>query len=149
MTVQTHVHGNIESGQGIAGTLAPHAHWLLRASLASVFLFHGLQKFFVSGIEGFAGMMGLPVVIAAAVALAEVLGGAGIIAGATIRGRWGDIVTRLAGVAIAPVMIGAIAMVHWGQWSFVATQSHPMGGMEFQVVLLLLAGYFVIRGNNG
>lgn len=149
MTVQTHVHGSIDADHGIAAGFAPHAHWLLRASLAGVFLFHGLQKFIVPGIEGFAGMMGMPVAIAAAVALAEVLGGAGIIAGATIRGRLGDLVTRLSGLAIAPVMIGAIAMVHWGQWSFVASQSHPMGGMEFQVVLLLLGVYFVIRGNEG
>lgn len=149
MTVQTHVHGSIDSGHGIAATFAPHAHWLLRIALASVFLFHGLQKFLVSGIEGFAGMMGLPVVIAGLVALAEVLGGAGIIAGATLRGRFGDLVTRLSGLAIAPVMLGAIAMVHWGQWSFVASQGHPMGGMEFQVVLLLLGVYFLIRGNDG
>lgn len=149
MTVQTHVQNNIDYSHGTAATFAPHAHWLLRAALASVFLFHGLQKFVVSGIEGFAGMMGLPFASAAAVALAEVLGGAGIIAGASIRGRLGDIVTRLSGLAIAPVMIGAIAMVHWGQWSFVASNSHPMGGMEFQVVLLFLGAYFVIRGNDG
>ena len=149
MTVQTHVHGSTQSDHSIAAFMAPHAHWLLRVSLASVFLFHGLQKFLVSGIEGFAGMVGLPLAIAATVALAEVLGGAGIIAGATIRGRLGDLVTRLSGLAIAPVMIGAIAMVHWGQWSFVASDSHPMGGMEFQVMLLLIGLYFLIRGNDG
>lgn len=148
MSVQTHAHASGGADSGIAAGFASHAHWLLRAALAGVFLFHGLQKFLVSGIEGFAGMMGMPVAIAAAVALAEILGGAGIIAGATIRGRVGDIVTRLSGLAIAPVMIGAIAMVHWGQWSFGASQSHPMGGMEFQVVLLLLGLYFVIRGND-
>ena len=37
---------------------------------------------------------------------------------------------------IVPVMAGAIALVHWGKWSFVASESHPMGGMEFQVVLM-------------
>ena len=147
MTVHTHVRSNIEGGNGIAAALAPHAHWLLRASLAGVFLFHGVQKF-AMGIEGFAGMMGLPLFVAALVALAEVLAGAGIIAGATVRGTLGDLATRLAGVAIVPVMLGAIAMVHWGQWSFVASDSHPMGGMEFQVVLLLLGVYFAIRGND-
>lgn len=147
MNVQTHVRSGIDTTPG-AGALAAHAHWLLRAALASVFLFHGLQKFLVMGIGGFAGMMELPVAIAALVALAEVLGGAGIIAGATVRGPLGDIVTRLAGLAVTPVLLGAIAMVHWGQWSFVASESHPMGGMEFQVVLLLLALYFLVRGND-
>ena len=56
--------------------------------------------------------------------------------------------TRLAALATIPVLIGAIVLVHWGQWSFVATETHPMGGMEFQVVLLLMALYFVIRGNE-
>ena len=67
---------------------------------------------------------------------------------AAVRGALGDLATRLSGVAIVPVMLGAIAMVHWGQWSFVASESHPMGGMEFQVVLLLMGVYFALRGND-
>ena len=148
MNVQTHVHQNAHPAAGLAQALLPHAHWLLRAGLASVFLFHGVQKFLVMGIDGFAGMMGMPWIVAAAVALAEVLAGAGILAGSAVRGPLGDLATRLSGLAIAPVMIGAIAMVHWGQWSFVASETHPMGGMEFQVVLLLLGLYFVVRGND-
>lgn len=147
MNVQTHVVGSGETTHGV-GALAAHGHWLPRVALAGVFLFHGLEKFLVMGIGGFAGMMGLPIAIAALVALAEVLAGAGIIAGATVRGALGDLVTRLAGIAMVPVLLGAIALVHWGQWSFVASDSHPMGGMEFQAVLLLLALYFVVRGND-
>lgn len=149
MTVKTHVYGDFPGDTRATGVLAPHAHWLLRAALASVFLFHGLQKFLVMGVDGFAGMMGLPVAAAFLVALAEVLGGAGILAGATVRGRLGDVVTRLSGLAMAPVLIGAIAMVHWGRWSFTPSEGHPMGGMEFQAVLLLLAVYFLARGNDG
>ena len=48
-----------------------------------------------------------------------------------------------------PVLIGAIAIVHWGQWNFVPTESHPMGGFEFQAVLLLVSLYLVIAGNRG
>jgi putative oxidoreductase len=147
MTVQTHVRSQFDSGNAITAALAPHAHWLLRAGVASVFLFHGVGKF-AGGLENFAGMMGLPLAVAAAVAIAELLAGAGIIAGATIRGALGDLATRLSGIAIIPVMIGAIAMVHWGQWSFVASETHPMGGMEFQVVLLLIGAWFAIRGND-
>ena len=50
---------------------------------------------------------------------------------------------------IAPALIGAIAIVHWGQWNFVPTASHPMGGFEFQAVLLLVSLYVVITGNRG
>ena len=148
MNVRTRVHSGCETDFGNSGALSCHAHWLLRAALAGVCLYHGLQKFFVMGIDGFAATMGLPVASALLVAVAEVLAGAGILAGATVRGRLGDIATRLSGLAIAPVLVGAIAMVHWGRWSFTPSESHPMGGMEFQVVVLLIGLYFLVRGNE-
>ncbi|WPL17471.1 DoxX [Thiorhodovibrio winogradskyi] len=123
--------------------LAPHAHWLLRIGFASVFLFHGIGKLMAP--TQFADMMGLALPVALAVAVAEVAGGLGLLAGAILRRDW---ITRLGALATVPVLIGAISMVHWGQWSFVATASHPMGGMEFQVSLLLMALYFVVRGNT-
>ena len=55
---------------------------------------------------------------------------------------------RLGGLVTVPVMFGAIALVHWGQSTFVATDNDPMGGMEFQVVLLLIGLYFAVRGNG-
>ncbi len=39
-------------------------------------------------------------------------------------------------------------MVHWGQWHFMSTETHPMGGMQFQVTLLFMAHYLLIKGNN-
>lgn len=122
--------------------LAPHAHWLLRIALASVFLFHGLTKF--PQLQGMAEMMGMPVFMIALVALAETAGGALILVG----GFGPDWATRLGGLLMAPVMIGAIAMVHWGQWSFAPSETHPMGGMEFQFTMLMIALYFVIVGNG-
>lgn len=120
-----------------------HAHYLLRFILASVFLFHGIGK--LVNVAGFAQMMDMNILVAWAVTLAEVLGGIGIIAGAAL-GK--DLITRLSGLAIIPVMLGAIALVHWPRWSFTPSDSHPMGGMEFQVSLLLLALYFVVVGNG-
>jgi len=120
---------------------APHAHWLLRVALASVFLFHGLDKFL--NLAGTAEMMGgMPMAVLAAVM--ETGGGALILVG----GFGKDMLTRLGGLLIAPVMLGAIFMVHWGQWRFAATDTHPMGGMEFQFTLLMIALYFVLVGNS-
>ena len=120
---------------------APHAHWLLRVALASVFLFHGVGK--LVNIGGFAEMMGLPYVIAALVTFAEIAAGAGIIVGGLGR----ELITRLATIAMIPVLIGAIVLVHGPRWSFTPAEGFPMGGMEFQVVLLLGALYFLIVGN--
>jgi hypothetical protein len=39
-------------------------------------------------------------------------------------------------------------MVHWGRWNFTPAEGFPMGGMEFQVVLLLAAFYFLVMGNG-
>ena len=128
--------------------LARHAHWLLRIALASVFLYHGLTKF--PNLSGMAQMMGMSVFVLTLVALAETFGGLLVLVGAFTK----DWVTRLGGLLIAPVMLGAIFMVHWGRWSFSTTWSeagpgsHPMGGMEFQVTLLLIALFFVLWGNG-
>jgi putative oxidoreductase len=118
-----------------------NAHWLLRLALASVFLYHGFGK--VANVAGFAEMMGLPVPVAALVTFAEVAGGLGILIG----GFGKEFITRLAAVAMIPVLLGAIVMVHAPRWSFVPAEGFPMGGMEFQVVLILIATYFLIVGN--
>ncbi len=89
-------------------------------------------------------MMGLSTPVAALVTLAEVAGGVGIIVGAFTN----DLITRLAGLAMVPVLLGAIFMVHGPRWNFVPAEGYPMGGMEFQVVLLLTALFFFVTGNG-
>ncbi len=125
----------------VLDTLKPHAHWLPRVALASVFAFHGIGK--LVNVAGFAQMTGLPFAVAALVTFAELAAAIGIIVGGFSR----DLITRLAGLAIIPVMLGAILLVHWGRWSFTPADGFPMGGMEFQVVLTLIAAYFLIVGN--
>ncbi len=124
-------------------SLKPHAHWLLRIGLAGVFIFHGIGK--VMNLGGFSEMLGLSTAVVALVAFAELAGGVGIIVGAFTK----DLITRLAGLALAPVLLGAIFMVHWGRWNFTPAEGFPMGGMEFQVVLLLMALFFLVMGNAG
>ncbi len=99
----------------------------------------------VMDLGGFAQMMGMSTPVAALVTFAEVAGGVGIIVGAFTN----DLITRLAGLATTPVLLGAIFMVHGPRWSFTPAEGFPMGGMEFQVVLLLTALYFVVMGNAG
>lgn len=122
--------------------LAPHAHWLLRISILSVFLFHGMDK--LGNLAGFAEMTEMPFIMALMVALAEAVGGILVFVGGFLKG-W---ITRAGAAMIAPVMLGAIFMVHWGQWHFMATETHPMGGMQFQVTLLLILLYFIAKGNG-
>lgn len=122
-----------------------HAHWLLRLPFAAIFLPHGAGKFLMPEM---AEMMQMPLPLFLTVGMAEVLAGLGAVLGGVPAFPKRDLVTRLAGVAAAPVMLGAIFMVHWPQWSFVATEAKPMGGMEFQVAMLALALYFAITGSS-
>ncbi|MCG8433774.1 MAG: DoxX family protein [Gammaproteobacteria bacterium] len=111
---------------------SPHVHWGLRLSLAATFLYHGYTKFPIEA-GGF-----MPVPLTWAVALAELAGGVFLIAG-----FWKDIITRLGGLIVVVIMIGAIGMVHWKNgWNVMN------GGMEFQVLMLVTGLYFLVKGNK-
>ena len=126
--------------------LTDNAHWLLRLSIVSVFFYHGVLKF--SNLEGFASMLPISYVEVVLVALANV-GSVLVLLGGFSNNQLSDLATRVGAAFNIPVMIGAIALVHWGRWNFVPTESHPMGGMEFQVTLVLVMLYLVITGNQG
>ncbi|MGK0271931.1 MAG: putative oxidoreductase [Cocleimonas sp.] len=122
-----------------------HAHWFIRIPFAATFIFHGLGKF--GNLSGGAEMMGLPVFVLTLVAVAEVLAGLGALVGGLPNFSKNDLVTRLAGLAGAPVLLGAIFMVHFPRFSFVPSEEFPMGGFEFQLLLLGVAIYFILSGN--
>ena len=127
--------------------LTTNAHWLLRIALASVFVFHGVLKFM--NLEGFAQMLPISYTEVVLVALAETGGGLLVLLGGFRDGALSDLATRIGAALNIPVIIGAISIVHWGRWNFVPSESHPMGGFEFQAVLLLVLLFLVITGNRG
>ena len=127
--------------------LNTNAHWLLRIALASVLVFHGALK--LANLEGFAAMLPISYTQTVLVALAETVGGLLLLIGGLRNSATFDLVTRVGAAINVPVLIGAIFIVHWGRWNFVPTETHPMGGFEFQAVLLLLLLFLVITGNRG
>lgn len=116
--------------------LSPHVHWGLRLSLAATFIYHGLGKW---PVTGFAESFGMPLLIAWAVVVAEVVAGLALIIGAFGK----EALTRLGGLIVIVIMIGAIAMVHAKNGWNVSS-----GGMEFQVLMLAVGLYFAARGNQ-
>ena len=127
--------------------LTANAHWFLRIALASVFIFHGVLKF--QNLEGFAQMLPISYLAVVLVATAETAGGLLVLLGGFRDNALSNLATRIGAALNIPVMIGAITLVHWGQWNFLPTETHPMGGIQFQTVLILLMLYLVFTGNKG
>jgi len=114
--------------------LSPHVHWGLRISLAATFVYHGVTKFPVEG-----PMMGMPVAMVWMLAIAEIVAGIALIAGAFGK----EALTRLGGLIVIVVMIGAIGLVHARNGFNVMN-----GGMEFQILMLVAGLYLAAKGND-
>ncbi|WP_420406109.1 DoxX family protein [Nisaea sp.] len=101
---------------------ADYAALILRVSLGVLFIAHGALKLFVftpAGTVGFFESLGLPAIFAYLTILAELGGGAALIAG---------FATRLVSIATLPILLGAVFMVHGANgWLY----SNPNGGWEF------------------
>ena len=120
--------------------------WFIRIPFALTFAGHGAGKLLMPTAS--AQMLGLPIPLVVLVGVAEVLAGVGAVVGGIERAPRRALIDRLTGLAAAPVLLGAIALVHWPRWSFVASDSHPMGGMEFQVLLLGVALYLLLGSSR-
>jgi putative oxidoreductase len=116
--------------------LASHAHWPIRLSLAATFIVHGIPKI---PPDTFVQMSGMPEIIGWLVGLGETGAGLALIVGAFTDER----LTRLGGLIVIIIMIGAIVLVHARNGWNVSN-----GGMEFQVLMLAAGVYFLTKGNN-
>jgi putative oxidoreductase len=109
---------------------------VLRAITGTIFVAHGAQKLFVYGLDGVAGgfaQMGVPFpdVMGPLVGFVELFGGLALIAG---------LLTRLAGVGLTAVMLGALFMVHLPAGFFLPN------GYEFVLMLAASATTLAITG---
>ena len=116
--------------------------WFIRLPFAVTFAGHGAGKLLMPAAS--AQMLDLPLSLTVLVGVAEVLAGIGAVVGGIERAPRRALIDRLTGLAAVPVLLGAILLVHWPRWSFVASDSHPLGGMEFQVLLLGVALYLLL-----
>lgn len=123
-----------ESIMDFLSKLSPHVHWGLRLSLAATFIYHGWAKFPIEG-----PMMGMPVFMVWMLALGEIAAGLLLIAGAFGK----EMLTRLGGLIVVVVMVGAIALVHAAKGFNVMA-----GGSEFQILMLVTGLYFTAKGND-
>jgi putative oxidoreductase len=121
---------------------------VIRVVLGVIFFAHGAQKvlgwfggYGLKGTTQFLSSLGIPLPVAYLVCFFELFGGIGLIVG---------LFTRLAALAIAVVMVGAIAKVHWQHgfflnWSLTPGKGH---GYEANLALLAMAVACLIAGGG-
>ena len=132
--------------ESIAKPLMPITPWLLRLSLGTSFILHGVGKFplppekMVTWFESMGYMY--PEIVTSMVALGEVAAGAGIILGGLSKTHLGNLITRISGGAVAVIMIGAIFIAH-SDWLVTKKLF-----MSEQIFLFVLGLYFAIKGNK-
>ena len=118
---------------------APYAALLLRTSLGVMFIAHALLKILVftpAGTVGFFASLGVPGWFAYPAMGVELLGGMLLVAG---------IQTRFVSLALVPVLIGSIVLVHGGNgWLF----TNANGGWEYPLFLTMAALVQALLGDG-
>lgn len=104
---------------------------LILLAMGIVFLYHGTTK----KLGEFSKMFKLPIFIASLVIFAEIAGGIGFLLGGFIKDKYfGLTITQWASLAVIPVLLGAISMVHYKNgFNFMDN------GWEYQFVLVMVA----------
>ena len=117
----------------------------LRVVLGVVFFAHGAQKmlgwfggFGFHATIAFFTHMGMPVPMALLIMCTEFFAGLGLIVG---------LLTRIASLGVAGLMIGAIFMVHLQNGFFMNWMGTQKGeGIEFHLLALAIAAALLLRG---
>ena len=118
--------------------LTPYATALLRVSLGTLALAHGLLKVLVftpAGTVGFFASLGLPAFLAYATIGIEVIGGLALIAG---------VFTRYVSLAMIPALLGAVVVHFNAGWVF----SNEGGGWEFPALWAVALAVQALLGDG-
>src|SRR6202163_3011471 len=134
-----------EAMKRLMGTGNDVALTMLRVVLGVVFFAHGAQKMLgwfggygFHGTMGFFTQMGMPAPVAVLIICTEFFGGLGLIVG---------LLTRIASLGVAGLMIGAIFMVHLPNGFFMNWMGTQKGeGFEYHLLALAMAAALLLRG---
>ncbi len=119
-------------------TNTPLGASLLRVTLGTILLSHGLMKVFVFTVPGTVGYfesIGFPGYVAYLTILGEVGLGSALLLG---------LYTRLSALLSLPILIGATTVHAGNGWVFRNTG----GGWEFPLLLVVLAGVVALQGTG-
>jgi len=118
---------------------AAYAALILRVSLGIMFIAHALLKIMVftpAGTVGFFASLGVPGWFAYPTMGAELIGGVLLVAG---------IQTRVVALALVPVLIGSIVLVHGANgWLY----TNENGGWEYSAFLIMVSFAQALLGDG-
>lgn len=109
---------------------------IIRLSLGTILLAHGLLKllvFTLPGTIGYFESLGLPPIAAYLTVFGEIVGGTALLLG---------IYARLTALCTVPLLFGAVWVHSTNGWLF----SSPGGGWEFPLLLVTMAGAVAVQG---
>ena len=116
-----------------------YAAFLLRIALGTMFIAHALLKIMIftpAGTAGFFASLGVPGWFAYPVMFAELAGGIMLVAG---------IQTRIVSLALLPVLLGSIVLVHGGNgWLY----TNENGGWEYSAFLIVASLVQALLGDG-
>ena len=116
-----------------------YAAFLLRIALGAMFIAHALLKIMIftpAGTAGFFASLGVPGWFAYPVMFAELAGGIMLVAG---------IQTRIVSLALLPVLLGSIVLVHGGNgWLY----TNENGGWEYSAFLIVASLVQALLGDG-
>ena len=115
--------------------LNDNIHWLLRITLAATFIAHGFPKLGSNLGMGFIGYFVGPF---------EFFGAILILLGPFVK----EFLTRLGALMIAVIMLGAIFVIHLPQKLAWKMDGSEGTGVEWQVLLLCVSLYFLVKGDS-
>ena len=120
-------------------TNTAYAALVLRLALGTMFIAHALLKIMVftpAGTVGFFASLGVPGWFAYPVMFAELAGGMLLIVG---------IQTRVVALALIPILVGSIALVHGGNgWLY----TNENGGWEYSAFLIAASLALALLGDG-
>ncbi|NND86831.1 MAG: DoxX family protein [Nitrosopumilus sp.] len=108
-------------------------YWGIRASVGTIFIVYGLQKFDPIWRDHLIGF-GLPPELQIPIALAETIGGIFLIVG---------FMTRIAGVMFSIILLDAIFHIRWENGFFIA-----QGGWDYDLALLAMILFIIATGTG-
>ncbi|MEM1365848.1 MAG: hypothetical protein AAGH82_08875 [Pseudomonadota bacterium] len=117
-----------------------YAHWLIRLPVAAYIINQGYIKFPLLADD--AVSFGVPYFMWVLAAVGEVAAGVGLIVGGFMMNRWGDLLTRASAGVMALIVASVIVVVYYAPIFDIFMFN------QFQVLLLVGALFFLLRGNE-